>query len=96
MESKRLKNKNSRQVASFYLREEYIRIWNFSLFRMILMYFLEIGGCKMDIVTLARIQFAMTTIFHFFFVPFSIGTGVVVAIMETLYVIKKKMKNIAE
>ena len=49
----------------------------------------------MDIVTLARIQFAMTTIFHFFFVPFSIGTGVVVAIMETLYVIKK-MKNIAE
>ncbi|KAF1304126.1 cytochrome ubiquinol oxidase subunit I [Enterococcus saccharolyticus] len=43
----------------------------------------------MDIVTLARIQFAMTTIFHFFFVPFSIGTGLVVAIMETLYVIKK-------
>ena len=46
----------------------------------------------MDIVTLARIQFAMTTIFHFFFVPFSIGTGVVVAIMETLYVIKKDEK----
>ncbi len=43
----------------------------------------------MDIVTLARIQFAMTTIFHFFFVPFSIGTVFVVAIMETLYVIKK-------
>ncbi|WP_195971944.1 cytochrome ubiquinol oxidase subunit I [Enterococcus gallinarum] len=46
----------------------------------------------MDIVTLARIQFAMTTIFHFFFVPFSIGVGLVVAIMETLYVIKKDEK----
>ena len=40
----------------------------------------------MDIVTLARIQFAMTTIFHFFFVPLSIGTVFIVAIMETLYV----------
>lgn len=43
----------------------------------------------MDIVTLARFQFGMTTIFHFFFVPLSIGTVFVVAIMETLYVIKK-------
>ena len=43
----------------------------------------------LDIVTLARIQFAMTTIFHYFFVPFSIGTGFIVAIMETMYVIKK-------
>ena len=81
-------------ICFFLLIREYIRSWNFSLFRIILMYFYEIGGCRMDIVTLARIQFAMTTIFHFFFVPFSIGTGVVVAIMETLYVIKK-MKNIA-
>ncbi|WP_265460037.1 cytochrome ubiquinol oxidase subunit I [Enterococcus sp. HY326] len=40
----------------------------------------------MDIVTLARFQFAMTTVFHFFFVPFSIGLAVVVAVMETLYV----------
>ncbi len=44
----------------------------------------------MDIVTLARFQFAMTTIFHFFFVPFSIGVGLVVAIMETMYVTTKK------
>ena len=44
------------------------------------------GGIKMDIVTLARFQFAMTTVFHFFFVPFSIGTAFVVAILETLYV----------
>ncbi|AEV94640.1 cytochrome ubiquinol oxidase subunit I [Pediococcus claussenii] len=40
----------------------------------------------MSIVTLARFQFAMTTIFHFFFVPFSIGTALMVAIMETMYV----------
>lgn len=43
----------------------------------------------MDIVTLARFQFAMTTIFHYFFVPFSIGVALVVAIMETMYVVKK-------
>lgn len=42
-----------------------------------------------DIVTLARFQFAMTTVFHYFFVPFSIGLALVVAIMETMYVVKK-------
>lgn len=41
---------------------------------------------KMNIVSLARFQFAMTTIFHFFFVPFSIGTVFVVAIMKSMYV----------
>ncbi|MCT8389457.1 cytochrome ubiquinol oxidase subunit I [Leuconostoc holzapfelii] len=41
------------------------------------------------ILDLARFQFAMTTIFHFFFVPMSIGLGVVVSVMETLYVFKK-------
>ena len=40
----------------------------------------------MNIVSLARFQFAMTTIFHFFFVPFSIGTVFVVAIMKSMYV----------
>lgn len=44
----------------------------------------------MDMLTLARFQFAMTTIFHFFFVPLSIGLALMVAIMETMYVIKKK------
>ena len=42
-----------------------------------------------DMLDLARFQFAMTTVFHFFFVPFSIGMGLVVSIMETLYVAKK-------
>lgn len=40
----------------------------------------------MNVLTLARFQFAMTTIFHFFFVPFSIGTIFAVAVMESIYV----------
>ncbi len=39
-----------------------------------------------DVLSLARFQFAMTTVFHFFFVPFSIGMALVTAIMETCYV----------
>jgi len=35
-------------------------------------------------LTLARWQFALTTIFHFFFVPVTIGLGLLVAIMQTL------------
>ena len=38
---------------------------------------------------LARWQFAITTIYHFFFVPMSIGLVLLIAIMETMYVIKK-------
>lgn len=34
---------------------------------------------------LARIQFGMTTLYHFFFVPLSIGLAFLVAIMETRY-----------
>ncbi|MFD1392624.1 cytochrome ubiquinol oxidase subunit I [Lacticaseibacillus jixianensis] len=43
----------------------------------------------LSVLDLARFQFAMTTVFHFFFVPFSIGMALVTAIMETLYVRKK-------
>lgn len=48
------------------------------------------GVLKVDPVLLARIQFAATTIFHFFFVPLSIGLVLMVAIMQTLYVVKKQ------
>lgn len=44
----------------------------------------------MDPIMLSRIQYALTTIFHFFFVPLSIGLVLLVAIMETLYVVKGK------
>ncbi|GAC41994.1 cytochrome ubiquinol oxidase subunit I [Paenibacillus popilliae] len=44
----------------------------------------------MDTLILSRIQFATTTIFHFFFVPLSIGLALLIAIMETMYVVKGK------
>jgi len=40
----------------------------------------------MDPLVLARLQFAVTTVYHFFFVPLTLGLSVLVAIMETLYV----------
>jgi len=42
----------------------------------------------MDIVVLSRWQFALTTIYHFFFVPLTLGLGWFVAILETMYVKK--------
>ncbi len=44
----------------------------------------------MDAVTLSRLQFATVTIYHFFFVPLTLGLSILVAIMETLYVSTKK------
>jgi cytochrome bd ubiquinol oxidase subunit I len=40
----------------------------------------------MDPLFLARLQFATTTIYHFFFVPLTLGLSVMVALMETIYV----------
>lgn len=40
----------------------------------------------MDPLILARTQFAITTVYHFFFVPLTLGLSVLVAVMETLYV----------
>jgi cytochrome d ubiquinol oxidase subunit I len=40
----------------------------------------------MDVLLLARLQFAITIIYHFFFVPLTLGLSVVVAILETIYV----------
>ena len=39
----------------------------------------------MDALTLARLQFATTTIYHFFFVPLTLGLSVIVALMQTMY-----------
>lgn len=44
----------------------------------------------MDPLFLARLQFGVTTVYHFFFVPLSIGLVFMVALMETMYVVKKK------
>ena len=40
----------------------------------------------MDALALARWQFAITTVYHFFFVPLTLGLSILVAFMETLYV----------
>jgi cytochrome d ubiquinol oxidase subunit I len=39
----------------------------------------------MDALLLSRLQFTATTIFHFFFVPLTLGLSVLVAVMETQY-----------
>jgi cytochrome d ubiquinol oxidase subunit I len=43
----------------------------------------------MDVIALSRWQFAITTVYHFFFVPLTLGLSVLVAIMETLYLTRK-------
>ncbi|MBF0226839.1 MAG: cytochrome ubiquinol oxidase subunit I [Desulfobacterales bacterium] len=40
----------------------------------------------MDLVMLSRLQFAVATMFHFLFVPLTLGLSVLIAIMETKYV----------
>ena len=40
----------------------------------------------MNPATLSQIQFATTSIYHFFFVPLTLGLSLLVAIMETMYV----------
>lgn len=39
----------------------------------------------MDALLLARWQFAITTVYHFIFVPITLGLSVLVAIMQTIY-----------
>ncbi|MBB4953651.1 cytochrome d ubiquinol oxidase subunit I [Agrobacterium vitis] len=41
---------------------------------------------ELDIIELSRLQFAMTALYHFLFVPLTLGLSVIVAIMETVYV----------
>ncbi len=40
----------------------------------------------MDVVFLSRLQFAVATMFHFLFVPLTLGLSIIVAYMETKYV----------
>ncbi|HET7156511.1 MAG TPA: cytochrome ubiquinol oxidase subunit I, partial [Hyphomicrobiaceae bacterium] len=41
---------------------------------------------ELDIVTLSRLQFALTAMYHFLFVPLTLGLSMLLAIMETVYV----------
>ena len=40
----------------------------------------------MDVVTLSRLQFGLTAMYHFLFVPLTLGLSVLLAIMESIYV----------
>ena len=40
----------------------------------------------LDIVALSRLQFAITALYHFLFVPLTLGLAIIVAIMETVFV----------
>ena len=42
------------------------------------------------IVELSRLQFAMTAMYHFLFVPLTLGLSIIVAIMETVYVMTNR------
>lgn len=41
----------------------------------------------MDVVLLSRLQFAVATMFHFLFVPLTLGLSILVALMESIYVV---------
>ncbi|THT99234.1 cytochrome bd-I ubiquinol oxidase subunit CydA [Lampropedia puyangensis] len=44
----------------------------------------------LDIVGLSRLQFAATALYHFLFVPLTLGLSIMLAIMETVYVMTKR------
>lgn len=43
----------------------------------------------MDVIAWSRLQFAMTAAYHWLFVPLTLGLALAMAIMETLYVVRK-------
>ncbi|WP_373089096.1 cytochrome ubiquinol oxidase subunit I [Sneathiella sp.] len=45
---------------------------------------------EFGIVELSRLQFALTVMYHFLFVPLTLGLSILVAIMETVYVITNR------
>ena len=44
----------------------------------------------LDVVELSRLQFALTALYHFIFVPLTLGLSFVLVIMETTYVVTGK------
>ncbi len=43
----------------------------------------------MNVLDLSRWQFGFTTVYHFIFVPLTIGISILVAAMQTAWVVKK-------
>jgi cytochrome d ubiquinol oxidase subunit I len=44
-----------------------------------------------DVVTLSRLQFALTALYHFLFVPLTLGLSLLLAIMESVYVMTNRV-----
>ena len=44
----------------------------------------------LSIVDFSRLQFAITALYHFLFVPLTLGLSILIAIMESIYVLTKK------
>jgi len=45
------------------------------------------------VVELSRLQFALTAMYHFLFVPLTLGLSFLVAIMESVYVIGPESRS---
>ncbi len=45
---------------------------------------------ELDVVTLSRLQFALTALYHFLFVPLTLGLSLLLAIMESVYVMTRR------
>ena len=43
----------------------------------------------MDVLLLSRIQFSLTVMFHYIYPPLSIGLGLIILIMESMYMLSK-------
>ena len=43
-----------------------------------------------EVVDLSRLQFALTALYHFLFVPLTLGLSIIIAIMETIFVMTGK------
>ncbi|GAJ73011.1 LOW QUALITY PROTEIN: cytochrome d ubiquinol oxidase subunit I [Vibrio sp. JCM 18904] len=50
----------------------------------------HIGVTMIDVVDLSRLQFALTAMYHFLFVPLTLGMAFLLAIMESMYVMTNK------
>jgi cytochrome d ubiquinol oxidase subunit I len=44
-----------------------------------------------EVVELSRLQFALTALYHFLFVPLTLGLSFLLAIMESVYVMSGKV-----
>ena len=46
-----------------------------------------------DVATLSRLQFALTALYHFLFVPLTLGLSLLLAIMESVYVMTGRVSG---